>query len=108
MLLGGWEREEKGFSLGERVKANSWQFSEQLIVGVSSYFMRTGPELFFATKHYARDSSAKSWWFILSTASLLVAALAGTIWNFHFAADVESSHAQRKRGDAEGTDGFWY
>src|SRR5438132_7332298 len=91
MLLGGWEREEKGFSLGERVKANSWQFSEQLIVGVSSYFMRTGPELFFATKHYARDSSAKSWWYILSTTILLAAALTGTLWNFHVLAKIACS-----------------
>src|SRR6267378_2864186 len=53
--------------------------------------MRTGPELFFATKHYARDSSAKSWWYILSTAFLLVAALAGTLWNFHPAAKVVCS-----------------
>jgi len=50
--------------------------------------MRTGPELFFATKHYARDSSAKSWWHILSTAILLGAALAGTLWNFHILAKI--------------------
>ena len=50
--------------------------------------MRTGPELFFATKHYARDSSAKSWWHIVSTAILLGAALAGTLWNFHIVAKI--------------------
>src|SRR5258706_2116559 len=47
--------------------------------------MRTGPELFFATKHYARDSSARSWWYILSTAFFLVVALTGTLWNVHVA-----------------------
>ncbi len=45
--------------------------------------MRTGPELFFATKCFARDSSPRSWWCILSTALLLAAALTGTLWNFH-------------------------
>src|SRR5437763_263200 len=53
--------------------------------------MRTGPELFFATKHYARDSSAKSWWYILSTTILLAAALTGTLWNFHVLAKIACS-----------------
>lgn len=53
--------------------------------------MRSGPELFFATKRYAKDSPVKSWWYILSTAFLLVAALAGTLWNFHFAPRVVCS-----------------
>jgi omega-6 fatty acid desaturase (delta-12 desaturase) len=47
--------------------------------------MRTGKELILATKPYAVDSTARSWWYILSTASLLAAALAGTLWNFHLA-----------------------
>jgi omega-6 fatty acid desaturase (delta-12 desaturase) len=47
--------------------------------------MRTGKELILATKPYAVDSSARSWWHILSTALLLALALAGTLWNFHFA-----------------------
>ena len=29
---------------------------------------RTGPELILATKEFARDSSFKSWWHVLSTA----------------------------------------
>lgn len=45
--------------------------------------MRTGTELILATKQYARDSSIKSWWHVLSTTVLLAAALAGTLWNFH-------------------------
>lgn len=44
---------------------------------------RTGKELTLATKPYAVDVPAKSWWYVLSTAFLLIAALAGTLWNFH-------------------------
>jgi len=45
--------------------------------------MRTGPELIVATKQYAADFTAKSWWCILSTALWLLLALAGTHWNLH-------------------------
>ncbi|MEO6785961.1 MAG: fatty acid desaturase [Chthoniobacteraceae bacterium] len=34
-----------------------------------------------ATKRYAKDSTFKSWWHVLSTAFLLLLALAGTHWN---------------------------
>jgi acyl-lipid omega-6 desaturase (Delta-12 desaturase) len=44
---------------------------------------RTGPELILATKPFTTDSTAKSWWVFLSTTFLLLAAMAGTIWNFH-------------------------
>ncbi|MDB6135531.1 MAG: fatty acid desaturase [Verrucomicrobiales bacterium] len=44
---------------------------------------RTGPELILATKPFTVDNTAKSWWYFLSTSALLMAALAGTIWNFH-------------------------
>ena len=44
--------------------------------------IKTGPELILATKRYAKDSTFESWWHILSTVSLLVLALAGTLWNF--------------------------
>ena len=44
--------------------------------------MRTGKELILATKPFAVDSTARSWWCILSTASLLAVALAGTLSNF--------------------------
>jgi acyl-lipid omega-6 desaturase (Delta-12 desaturase) len=50
--------------------------------------MRTGRELILATKPFARDSSARSWWHILSTAFLLAVSLTGTLWNFHPAAKV--------------------
>ena len=45
--------------------------------------MRTGKELILATRPYAADSSARSWWCLLSTACLLTTAFAGTLWNVH-------------------------
>jgi omega-6 fatty acid desaturase (delta-12 desaturase) len=53
--------------------------------------MRTGQPLILATKAYATDSTAKSWWHVLSTAVLLVASLAGTLWNVHPLAKVGCS-----------------
>jgi omega-6 fatty acid desaturase (delta-12 desaturase) len=50
--------------------------------------IRTGKEIILATKLYAVDSSARSWRYFLSTAFLLAAAVAGTIWNFHLAGRV--------------------
>jgi omega-6 fatty acid desaturase (delta-12 desaturase) len=44
--------------------------------------MRTGKELILATKPYARDFTVKSWWVVLSTAFLLLAAAGGTLWDF--------------------------
>lgn len=46
---------------------------------------RTGSDLILATKPFAKDSTLESWWHVLSTAFLLLAALAGTHWNFNFA-----------------------
>lgn len=43
--------------------------------------MRTGKDLILATKPFTTDHPAKSWWYILSTGALLVAFMAGTIWN---------------------------
>ncbi len=53
--------------------------------------MRAGKELILATKPYAADSPARSWWYVLSTALLLVVLLAGTLWNFHWAGQVVCS-----------------
>jgi omega-6 fatty acid desaturase (delta-12 desaturase) len=53
--------------------------------------MRTGPELISATKNYAHDSSARSWWYVLSTSLLLVASLAGTFVAGHPAAKLALS-----------------
>jgi omega-6 fatty acid desaturase (delta-12 desaturase) len=45
--------------------------------------MLTGKDLILATRPYATDSTAKSWWCVLSTAFMLAAAVVGTLWNFH-------------------------
>lgn len=45
--------------------------------------MRTGRDLIIATKRYAEDFTAQSWWCIISTIVLGLLALAGTHWNFH-------------------------
>jgi len=44
--------------------------------------MREGKELILATKPYAIDHTLQSWWCILSTTFLLIAALVGTVWHF--------------------------
>ena len=49
---------------------------------------RSGPELILATKPFAKDSTARSWWHIISTGLLLLAALTGSIVNFHPAAQI--------------------
>src|ERR1700726_334853 len=46
--------------------------------------MREGKELILATKPFAIDRPLRSWWCILSTAFLLIAALVGTLWHFPF------------------------
>src|SRR5437868_7963847 len=44
--------------------------------------MREGKELILATKPYANDQSLRSWWCVLSTSFLLIAAVVGTLWHF--------------------------
>lgn len=53
--------------------------------------MRTGHQLILETKRFASDSPARSWWHIISTGFLLVLALLGTHWNFHWAGQVACS-----------------
>ena len=53
--------------------------------------MRTGSELIQATRPFAQERRALSWWHVVSTGLLLLAALAGTIWNFHLAGRVACS-----------------
>ncbi len=50
--------------------------------------MRTGSELILATKIYAVDDTARSWWCILSTTGLWLLAVAGTLWNFNLAGKI--------------------
>ncbi len=44
---------------------------------------RTGKELLLATKPYAVDSTARSWWHLLSTGALVLVAFAGTLVPMH-------------------------
>lgn len=45
---------------------------------------RAGPELILATKPYAVDSTARSWWYLLSTMGLLIAAACATLFVPHW------------------------
>ncbi len=44
---------------------------------------KEGIELILATKPFAQDNPVRSWWVILSTALLILATLAGTVWNLN-------------------------
>jgi len=56
---------------------------QDVVPGLSSSRARTGHALILATKSFAHDNTLHSWWCILSTAILLVAAVTGTLWHFH-------------------------
>jgi omega-6 fatty acid desaturase (delta-12 desaturase) len=43
--------------------------------------MRSGPELILATKPFAEENLAKSWWVVISTGLLLAGAIAGSLSN---------------------------
>jgi omega-6 fatty acid desaturase (delta-12 desaturase) len=45
--------------------------------------VRAGVELILATRPYAHDKPAKSWWAVLSTGLLMVLAVTGTLWTVH-------------------------
>jgi acyl-lipid omega-6 desaturase (Delta-12 desaturase) len=53
--------------------------------------VRSGKQLILATKPYAVDDPARSWWCILSTGALLLASLVGTFWNLSLWAKVVCS-----------------
>jgi omega-6 fatty acid desaturase (delta-12 desaturase) len=53
--------------------------------------MRIGKELILATKPYAADSTSRSWVYLLSTAFLLAATMAGTVWNVNLAGKIACS-----------------
>ncbi|MEN8662097.1 MAG: fatty acid desaturase family protein [Lentimonas sp.] len=48
--------------------------------------MRTGKALILATKEFANDNTAKSWWAIISTFVLLALTAGGTLHNIHWSA----------------------
>ncbi len=53
--------------------------------------MRTGKTLILATKEFAKDDPAKSWWAIISTCILLALTAGGTLYNFHWLAQFACS-----------------
>jgi omega-6 fatty acid desaturase (delta-12 desaturase) len=53
--------------------------------------VRTGKDLILATKPFAADFPAKSWFHVLSTGILLAAAVTGTMWNFNLAGRIVCS-----------------
>lgn len=53
--------------------------------------MRTGKDILLATRPYASDFTAKSWWHVISTTVLLAASLTGMVWNTHIAAKIACS-----------------
>ncbi|WP_438480719.1 fatty acid desaturase family protein [Oleiharenicola lentus] len=52
---------------------------------------KTGTELILATKPYAKDNALHSWWAIISTTLLLLAALGGALLNVHWPARLACS-----------------
>jgi len=46
--------------------------------------MLQGKQLILATKPFAKENRAKSWFYTISTLLILVAALFGTVYNFHW------------------------
>jgi omega-6 fatty acid desaturase (delta-12 desaturase) len=53
--------------------------------------MRAGKDLILATKPYAGDFTAKSWWYLVSTTVLLAGAMAGTVWNLNLGGKIACS-----------------
>lgn len=53
--------------------------------------IRPGSALISATRRFASDDTLRSWWCVLSLAVILLAAFAGTLWNFNLPAKVACS-----------------
>lgn len=53
--------------------------------------MLQGKQLILATKPFAKENRAKSWFYTISTLVLLIAALFGTVYNFHWSLKIASS-----------------
>src|SRR4030095_11112771 len=53
--------------------------------------LRTGKDLILATREFTVENRAKSWLYTLTTLVLMLACLAGTIWNFHISAKIACS-----------------
>ena len=53
--------------------------------------MLQGKQIILATKPFAKENRAKSWLYTISTLLLLIAALFGTVYNFHWSLKIASS-----------------
>jgi len=53
--------------------------------------MRTNKELILATKPFASEKKALSWWYVISTCILLIASLLGTYWNLNLYGNIACS-----------------
>lgn len=62
-----------------------------VLCGLVEITSKNGLDLILATKRFAKDSTVRSWWVLLSTAALLAATLAGSLWNVHWTAKVACS-----------------
>ena len=51
---------------------------------ISLQTMLEGKQLILATKPFAKENRAKSWYYTISTLLILIASLIGTIYNFHW------------------------
>ncbi|HRG01129.1 MAG TPA: fatty acid desaturase [Bacteroidia bacterium] len=47
-------------------------------------YMLQGKQLILATKPFAKEDRAKSWYYTISTLLILIASLIGTVYNFHW------------------------
>lgn len=53
--------------------------------------MLSGKQLILATKPFARENRAKSWYYTITTLLLLISFLIGTVYNFHWSLKILSS-----------------
>ncbi len=53
--------------------------------------MLKGKQLILATKPFAKENRAKSWWLTLSTLFILIGLLVGTVYNFHWSLKIVCS-----------------
>lgn len=58
---------------------------------ISDAEAKAGREMILATRPYASDHTATSWWCVLSTSALWLLAIAGTLWNFNLVGKIISS-----------------
>ena len=58
---------------------------------IRTHNKKAGSELILATKPFAQDDPLRSWWAVLSTLSLFIAAITGTLWDLPLGAKIVCS-----------------